>query len=318
MRGVKCSWKEMQRLHREVLPALMNGDGAKYAELRCVQPSTVSQWQTTSKVLGVLDDAGIHICEFESFQPSHARELAVVFRKRSKNWDDDTKEEILDWVDRCENEGWTVQQLRDELDRANRDDVQEAVSHGIITDLNELVSAGAKFGAIYADPPWSYDNKATRSAVAGTQERHRDCAYKSTMTVDEICAEPVGALAEERSHLHLWTTNAFLFDAKRVMDAWGFEYKSCFVWAKTQMGIGNYWRVSHEFMLLGVRGGLRFADKSLKSWAEFPRTKHSRKPREVRDMVERASPGPYLEMYGREALDAPWTVYGNEVVAGMF
>jgi N6-adenosine-specific RNA methylase IME4 len=47
------------------------------------------------------------------------------------------------------------------------------------------------------------------------------------------------------------------------------------------------------------------------SWAALDRTKHSRKPDEVRRMVERASPGPRLELFGRELTDG-WTVWGNE------
>lgn len=182
---------------------------------------------------------------------------------------------------------------------------EAAVSHGVVKDLSGLVSSGAKFGTIYADPPWAYSNKATRSNV--------DSEYAKTMTVDEICAEPVSQLAAEKCHLHLWTTNAFLFEAKRVLESWGFEYKSCFIWVKPQMGIGNYWRVSHEFMLLGVKGGLTFLDHAQKSWMQFDRTKHSRKPKEIREIIEKVSPGPYLEMYGRQLLNEKWTVYGNEV-----
>jgi N6-adenosine-specific RNA methylase IME4 len=186
----------------------------------------------------------------------------------------------------------------------NRTEQVDPVSYGFISDLHQFVEKGVKFSTVYADPPWQYSNKATRSNV--------ESEYKSTMTVDEICAEPVSQIVADNAHLHLWTTNAFLFDAKRVMEAWGFEYKSCFIWIKPQMGIGNYWRVSHEFMLLGVRGAMTFADHSQMSWGAFDRTKHSRKPREVRAIIEKVSPGPYLEMYGREVLETPWTVYGND------
>lgn len=202
--------------------------------------------------------------------------------------------------------------------KASRKKRSQPESCGIITDLNELVADGRKFGCIYADPPWSYNNKATRAAVDGTAKTNngrtrKASAYKSTMTVEDVCAEPVAELAADEAHLHLWTTNAFLFEARSVMAAWGFEYKSCFVWVKPQMGIGNYWRVSHEFMLLGVRGGLTFADKGLKSWVSADRTGHSIKPQIVRSFVMRASPGPYLELYGREKPMDGWTVYGNEV-----
>jgi N6-adenosine-specific RNA methylase IME4 len=175
---------------------------------------------------------------------------------------------------------------------------------GAVSDLGELVQRGLRYGCIYADPPWAYSNKATRANVEDT--------YKSTMSVDEICQEPVAQLAADDCHLHLWTTNAFLFDAKRVIEAWGFEYKSCFVWVKPQMGIGNYWRVSHEFMLLGIRGKPEFRRRDCMSWGQFDRTAHSKKPRDVRRLVESVSHGPYLELYGREAVDN-WMVYGNEV-----
>lgn len=180
---------------------------------------------------------------------------------------------------------------------------------GAVADLGELVQRGLRYGCIYADPPWAYSNKATRANV--------EDEYKSTMTVDEICQEPVSQLAADDCHLHLWTTNAFLFEAKRVMESWGFEYKSCFVWVKPQMGIGNYWRVSHEFMLLGIRGKPEFRRRDCMSWGEFDRTSHSKKPAGVRQLIESVSPGPYLELYGRET--APnWMVYGNEVSRTLF
>lgn len=178
---------------------------------------------------------------------------------------------------------------------------------GVTTnDLDDLKDA--HYGTIYADPPWQYGNQGTRAAQGN---------HYGGMSVDDICALPIGRLAQPRSHLHLWTTNAFLFEARRVMEAWGFEYKSCFVWVKPQMGIGNYWRVSHEFMLLGVRGSLPFHDKSLMSWASIPRTKHSAKPEEVREFIQRASPGPYLELFARRPA-VGWTVWGNEISREVF
>ena len=100
------------------------------------------------------------------------------------------------------------------------------------------------------------------------------------------------------------------------MEAWGFEYKSVLLWVKPQMGIGNYWRVSHEFLLFGMRGKLPFpeAERRHKSWFEAKRTRHSRKPCQARELVELVSPAPYLELYGRERIDG-WTVYGNQIEA---
>jgi N6-adenosine-specific RNA methylase IME4 len=173
----------------------------------------------------------------------------------------------------------------------------------VVADLADLISEGERFATVYADPPWRYENQGTRAATDN---------HYLTMSVEEIAALPVRGVADENAHLHLWTTNAFLFDAKTVMEAWGFEYKSVFVWCKPQMGIGNYWRVSHEFLLLGVRGRQPFRDRGQMSWAEYERGEHSAKPEGVRQKVEAVSPGPYLEMFGRCAVPG-WTVFGNQV-----
>ena len=174
-----------------------------------------------------------------------------------------------------------------------------------VQDLMELVCEGKKFPTIYADPPWPYLNEASRGAAVN---------HYPTMSIDEIRNQHVRPLAEANSHLHLWTTNAFLREAFDVINCWGFDFRSCLVWIKPELGMGNYWRVSHEFLLLGVRGSLTFRDRTLPSWILADRTLHSRKPGRIRALVERVSPGPYLELFGREELpDSEWTVYGNEV-----
>ena len=179
-----------------------------------------------------------------------------------------------------------------------------------VASLKALVDQGRRFPTVYADPPWAYDNEASRGAAVN---------HYPTMSVQEICSEPVRDLSEENAHLHLWTTNGFLREAFGVIEAWGFEFKSCLIWVKDEIGMGNYWRVSHEFLLLGVRGSLKFRDRAVQSWLQSPRTIHSRKPRVVRALVERVSPGPYLELYGREELpDSAWTVYGNQVEKRLF
>lgn len=173
----------------------------------------------------------------------------------------------------------------------------------ITNDLKSLIASGKKFGCIYIDPPWQYDNRDTRGAAED---------HYPTMTMEQINALPIGDLAADKSHLHLWTTNAFLHDALHLIDNWGFVFKGSFIWAKPQIGMGNYWRVSHEYLLLGVRGSCVFRDKTLKSWQLLPRKRHSAKPYRVKWFIERASPGPYLELFGRK-LVAEWTVLGNQV-----
>jgi N6-adenosine-specific RNA methylase IME4 len=170
--------------------------------------------------------------------------------------------------------------------------------------LDELIAQRRRFGTIYADPPWRYDNVASRGAAAN---------HYGTLSVDELIALPVRQLAADDAHLHLWTTNAFLFDCPRLFDAWGFEFRTTFIWTKPGLGVGNYWRNSHEIMLTAVRGrALEFRDHSLRSWLECDRGRHSAKPEQVRNYIERASPPPYLELFGRWEVRG-WTVWGDQV-----
>jgi N6-adenosine-specific RNA methylase IME4 len=178
-------------------------------------------------------------------------------------------------------------------------------TEGICTDLSELVASGQKFGTIYADPPWRYNNQGTRAAT--------DNHYDGDMSIDDICAMPIKELCADKCHLHLWTTNAFLFECPKIFEAWGFEFKSTFVWAKPSFGIGNYWRNSHEIMLLAVKGGQTALSRSEKSWTECKRGAHSAKPEIVRHSIERLSPGPFLELFGRSPRTG-WTVFGNQIV----
>lgn len=227
---------------------------------------------------------------------SHYRQAASLPRE--------TRASVLDEAER---EGWSVRDTRAAVNRLKNEARLPASPSSAgrkVLDLNALVRTGEKFGTIYADPPWLYDNQATRAATGN---------HYGGMTVDELCALPVRELAADDAHLHLWTTNGFIFECPRIFAAWGFEFRSSFVWAKPQMGIGNYWRNSHEFLLTAIRGDAkRFNDRSLMSWLECDRGRHSAKPEQVRHFIERASPGPRLELFARGGAEG-WTVFGNQL-----
>lgn len=217
-------------------------------------------------------------------------------------------------LDRAEREELSTRELRAEVARSRNAAavsalVADAEATCTVEDLATLPGKGLKFGCIYADPPWLYDNQGTRAATGN----HYGC-----MTIDELCELPVRELAADDAHLHLWITNGFLFDAPRIFDAWGFEFRSTFVWVKPQMGIGNYWRNSHEMLLTAVRGDAkRFNDHSMMSWGQFDRTQHSAKPEQIRDLIKRASAGPYLELFGRRQVEG-WTVWGDQIERNLF
>jgi N6-adenosine-specific RNA methylase IME4 len=166
-----------------------------------------------------------------------------------------------------------------------------------------MVDQGQRYACIYADPPWSFRNRSTRAAA----EKHY-----GTLSLATIKALPVRRLALARAHLHLWVPNTLLPQGLDVLHAWGFEYKGYYGWGKERMGLGNYWRNASELMLLGVRGNLPPQTHDLRNWGIWKRGEHSRKPDQIRRLVEKFSPGPYLELFGRDAIDG-WTVWGNDI-----
>lgn len=169
-----------------------------------------------------------------------------------------------------------------------------------------------EFRTFVADPPWQYGNTAARGAA----ENHY-----GTMTIEELSAlDVVPNHAAADAHLYMWTTSSHLPRAFDVMAAWGFEYKTYLVWVKPQIGMGNYFRTCTELVLFGVRGSMRTQARDIRNWFEAPRQKHSAKPAEFHDLVIKASPGPYMEMFSRCRGDGcrcakcryGWATWGNQ------
>lgn len=180
-----------------------------------------------------------------------------------------------------------------------------------------LHAAGRKkFGTILADPPWQFQNKTGKMAP-----EHKRLRRYSTMILDDICALPVKDVAAERSHLYLWVPNALVPEGLRVMQAWGFTYKSNIVWHKIRKdggsdgrGVGFYFRNVTELILFGVKGKSVRTLKPGRTQVNLMATRkreHSRKPDEQYDLIEGCSWGPYLEMFSR-GTRKNWTVWGNQ------
>jgi N6-adenosine-specific RNA methylase IME4 len=166
-----------------------------------------------------------------------------------------------------------------------------------------------KYKTIYADPPWM-------ERGGGKIKRGADRHYDLLKTKD-IAALPVTDLAEDNAHLYLWTTNNFLPDALTVMSAWVFAYKTIITWGKDRMGLGQYFRGQTEHCIFGVRGVLPYKTTDGKraqgrTLIISPRREHSRKPDEMRQMIERVSYAPYIELFARKRADG-WDAWGNEI-----
>ena len=124
-------------------------------------------------------------------------------------------------------------------------------------------------------------------------------------------------LAEDNAHLYLWTTNNFLRDALEVMDAWGFRYVTMITWMKDRIGLGQYFRGLTEHCLFGIRGKLPYKvidGKRQQGKTGFfeEKREHSRKPVQMREMIEKVSYPPFIELFARERFDG-WDAWGNEI-----
>lgn len=171
------------------------------------------------------------------------------------------------------------------------------------------------FKTILADPPWRFSNRTGKVAP-----EHRRLDRYSTMRLEDIMSLPVENSCAQDAHLYLWVPNALLLEGLQVMEAWGFRYISNVVWAKRRKdggpdgrGVGFYFRNVTELLLFGVRGRMRTLPpaRSQVNMIETRKREHSRKPDEQYELIEKCSPGPYLEMFARHPHPG-WVVWGDE------
>lgn len=179
----------------------------------------------------------------------------------------------------------------------------------------EALGTSEPFGTVLADPPWRFQNRTGKVAP-----EHKRLSRYDTMDLKEICALPVADVMADRAHCYLWVPNALLADGLKVLEEWGFEYKTTIVWAKRRKdggpdgrGVGFYFRNVTELILFGVRGKLRTLPpaRSQVNMIETQKREHSRKPDEQYPLIEACSPGPFLELFARYPQPG-WTCWGNE------
>lgn len=161
------------------------------------------------------------------------------------------------------------------------------------------------FRTLVIDPPWPYDDTQCKGAASHI--------YPS-MTWEQIRALPVKELGAADSHLFLWVPNPHLELAFQLVRQWGYDYKTLLTWVKSKLGLGRYFRGCTEQVLFCTRGSLPLREQNLRNYFEAPNKAHSEKPELFYQLVEKASHGPYLEMFARRAHEGEgWTCWGAEV-----
>ncbi len=181
----------------------------------------------------------------------------------------------------------------------------------------DLLSNGfERFGTILADPPWRFANRTGKMAP-----EHKRLSRYPTMSFQEIMELPIPHLALPQSHLYLWVPNALILEGLEVIKRWGFTYKTNLVWYKIRKdggpdgrGVGFYFRNVTELVLFGIRGNIRTLPPGRRQVNILLSQKrdHSRKPDGLYDIIEKCSPGPYLELFARHERQG-WKQWGNEL-----
>lgn len=169
-----------------------------------------------------------------------------------------------------------------------------------------------KYQAIYADPPWDYQ----QCRLSGSAKKHYP-----TMRIEELCALPVAEIADRDCALFLWATFPQLPEALRLIQAWGFVYKTvAFVWLKQNRkaltwfyGLGFWTRSNAEICLLATKGHPKRQSAGIHQLVISPVEHHSKKPDEVREkIVALMGDVPRIELFARQQTPG-WDVWGNEV-----
>lgn len=208
---------------------------------------------------------------------------------------DPSEQEI--WLLIAKQKGWSANELRRQI-QLGRKALSPELPHG-------------KYRIIYADPPWPYkEHGVSVSDNYGGVTRHYP-----TMTIEEICDLPVVELAADDAVLFIWVTSPKLNQVWEVIDAWGFEYKTSFVWDKVQHNFGYYNSVRHELLLVCGRGKSTPEVKQLFDSVQVVERsdEHSEKPELFREIIETLYPsGRKIELFARKKVQG-WESWGNQV-----
>ena len=229
---------------------------------------------------------------------SQARELTPLL---------DQPDVLRDAWDQVQTEGnVTAQSIRDAV-REKRDGMRQElreINRGLV-ESGVLLPVG-QFSTIVVDPPWDWGDEGDQDQMGRARPTY------STMPYSEIKDLPIPDLSMPDAHIYLWITNRSLPKGFSLLEHWGFRYITCLTWCKPSFGMGNYYRGSTEQILFGVKGSLPLLIRNLGTWFAAPRgQQHSEKPQAFYEMVESASPGPWIDMFARKER-LGWVSWGAE------
>ena len=172
----------------------------------------------------------------------------------------------------------------------------------------------ARFGVIYADPPWDYKGQRQHNGPGGIDTGGANAHY-ATVTLTALESLDVQGIAADNALLFLWSSSPHLDQAIRLGKAWGFAWATvAFVWNKMKTNPGFYTLSQCELCLVFKRGKIpqpRGA-RNIRQYIEVARGQHSAKPDEVRKRIEQMFPKQSrIELFARDKAPG-WCAWGLE------
>jgi N6-adenosine-specific RNA methylase IME4 len=183
-----------------------------------------------------------------------------------------------------------------------------------------------KYKIIYADPPWTFKrclaNGNKNNKIVNLKQVRLSEKY-DTMSIQDICNLPVKDICDDDCILFMWTTDAHLEESFRVINAWGFKYRTvAFDWLKkTKQGVqvcyvGSWTLKGSEICLLATKGRMQkyLKKRNVRKIVEAPCGRHSEKPQEVRNRIVEMFGNELfkIELFARQKVEG-WDSWGNEI-----
>ncbi len=309
-----------------------------------LRPSTPQEWKNYGEILRRVDEAkqwaigdwlvdgkshygdglykeatkvlGIDEQQLRRFKMQSDR-FPLLQRCNNLSWGHHYEVVSLKKTSRPESGKWKVSdepdtaKMQEFLNKAEKDELSVRALRDIVAGHKQrqseeirLANEPEKYSVIYCDPPWSYDNSGFD--MSAEKQYH-------TMTIEDLEQLPIKNLAAENAVIFMWATNPLLKEAIKLMGDWGFEYKTNFVWEKTNHTAGFYVYGQHELLLIGVKGSMLPTGEKFKSIIHGENKEHSKKPQHVYEIIETMYPGTkYIELFARNTREN-WVSWGEEV-----
>lgn len=225
-------------------------------------------------------------------------EKAAAVWKRAKEGD----EKALEFIEKVDKGEVTINKAYNEVIK------KPAFEEHIQKQREEIENGAARlpegtFEVLVVDPPWNYGTEYNADG-------RRVANPYPEMTREELIG--LDMPSSENAVMFLWTTHRFIWDAKELLEEWGFNYRNIIVWNKEKIGMGDLFRMQCEFCLVGIRGKpIIDNDHTWRDIITEARREHSRKPDGFYDMVDRLCVGRKVDYFSRIER-AGWATFGND------